>query len=92
MTEQWVTTLLARCHEPECYRLLPVANTVLRVTATTNTATGQTILAIYSMNSSGGVVALLANATLNAAPIGDRAGVFVIGGGNIQVQPYAIFP
>lgn len=67
-------------------------NTVLRVTATTNNATGQTDLAVYSLNSSGGVVALLWSTTLYAEVIGDRAGVFVIGGGNIQVQPYALFP
>lgn len=93
MTEQWVTTPTGGSGATNLNVIgyFP-ANTVLRVTATTNTATGQTLLAVYSMNSSGGVVALLANATLNAAPIGDRAGVFVIGGGNIQVQPYAIFP
>lgn len=68
------------------------ANTVLRVTSTTNNSTGQTDLAVYSLNSSGGVVALLGSTTLYAEVIGDRAGVFVIGGGNIQVQPYAIYP
>jgi phosphohistidine swiveling domain-containing protein len=68
------------------------ANTVLRVTSTTNKTTGKTDLAVYSVNSSGAVVALLGSITLYAEVIGDRAGVFVIGGGNIQTQPYAIYP
>lgn len=67
------------------------SNTILRVTSTTNKTTGQTDLAVYSMTSAGVVEALLASVRLQAEVIGDRAGVFVIGGGNIQVQPYAIF-
>lgn len=68
------------------------ANTVLRVTATTNPVSNQTDLAVYSLDGAGNVVALLGSITLFAEYIGDRAGVFVIGGGNIQVQPYAIYP
>lgn len=94
MTEQWITDSVGR---PAATNLEVIGqpypkNTVLRVTATTDRATGQTILAVYALNGSGDVVAQLANATLTAAPIGDRAGVFVIGGGNIQVQPFAIYP
>lgn len=94
MTEQWITDSAGR---PAATNLEVIGqpypkNTVLRVTATTDLATGQTILAVYALNSSGAVVAQLANATLTAAPIGDRAGVFVFGGGNIQVQPFAIYP
>lgn len=74
------------------------ANTVLRVTAGTS-SNGKTDIAVYSVNSSGVVVALLGSVTLYAEYIGDRAGVFVIDGivdstvqGNVQVQPYAIYP
>lgn len=66
-------------------------NTVLRVTSTTSYFGGTTI-AVYSLNSSGGVVAQLANFSLAASRKSDRVGVFVIGGGNIQVQPYALYP
>lgn len=93
MTEQWITTASGGSGATNLNVIgYYPANTVLRVTATTNLANGQTILAVYSLNGSGAVVAQLAGATLTAAPIGDRAGVFVIGGGNVQVQPYALFP
>jgi hypothetical protein len=61
------------------------------VTSTTDYFGGTTI-AVYSLDGSGGVVARLANFSLNAQPKSDRAGVFVIGDGNIQVQPYALYP
>lgn len=67
------------------------ANTVLRVTSTTSYFGGTTI-AVYSLNSAGSVVAQLANFSLTVSRKTDRVGVFVIGGGNIQVQPYALYP
>ena len=90
-SEQWVVGSDGKSAPANVYDVgyFP-ANTVLRVTSTTNYF-GGTIIAVYSLDGSGGVVARLANFNLNAEPIGDRAGVFVIGGGNIQVQPYALY-
>jgi hypothetical protein len=92
-SEQWVVTATGA---PGAININTIgyfpANTILRVTSTTNKTTGQTDLAVYSVNSASVVEALLANVSLQAEVIGDRAGVFVIGGGNIQVQPNAIFP
>ena len=68
------------------------ANTILRVTATTNRSTGQTLIAVYQITSAGQVVALLAQIPLVAEVIGDYAGVFAFGANaRIQVQPAALF-
>lgn len=66
-------------------------NTVLRVTSQTGYF-GDTTISVNVLNSSGIIVAQLAQFSLRAAVKSDRAGVFVAGGGNIQVQPYALYP
>lgn len=92
-SEQWVIGPDGKSMPANVYDLGTYpGNTVLRVTGTTDASTGKTDIAVYSLNGSGGVVALLGSVTLYASPIGDRAGVFVIGSGNVQVQPYAIYP
>ena len=69
------------------------ANTILRVATSMNNATRQMLLIVYSVDSStGDAVAELGRLTLQAEVFTSLAGVFVIGGGSIQVQPYALYP
>ena len=66
-------------------------NTVLRVTSQTSYF-GDTTISVNVLNSSGAIAAQVAQFSLRAEVKSDRAGVFVAGGGNIQVQPYALYP
>ena len=65
-------------------------NTILRVTSQTSYF-GDTTISVNILNSSGAIVAQLVQFSLRAEVKSDRAGVFVAGGGNIQVQPYALY-
>jgi len=68
------------------------ANTILRVATSMDSATRQMLLIVYSVNSStGAAVAELGRLTLQAEVFTNLAGVFVIGGGSAQVQPYALY-
>ena len=68
-------------------------NTILRVATSMDSATRQMLLIVYSVNSAtGAAVAELGRVTLQAEVLTNLAGVFVIGGGSVQVQPYALYP
>jgi len=68
-------------------------NTILRVATSMDSATRQMLLIVYSVDSAtGAAVAELGRVTLEAEVFTNLAGVFVIGGGSIQVQPYALYP
>lgn len=66
-------------------------NTILRVTAQTGYF-GDTTITVNVLDSSGSIVTRLVHFSLRAAVKSDRVGVFIAGGGNIQVQPYALYP
>lgn len=68
-------------------------NTILRVATSMDNATRQMLLIVYSVNSAtGAAVAELGRVTLQAEVLTNLAGVFVIGDGSVQVQPYALYP
>lgn len=68
-------------------------NTILRVATSMDSATHQMLLIVYSVDSAtGAAVAELGRVTLQAEVFTNLASVFVIGGGSIQVQPYALYP